>query len=270
MNLSKSRTSPAISRNFWNLILGDVQVNPASKQCIKGLYAAVNALDQPVNAVRSPAKSLASRAPRHPLEESVFIQMGDFWIICYQGEFALVKATRGLDYLAYLLRRPGQEVHVSELRGTAIHVTTLALRGNSRAVGPDAVAAKLRCALPILDSQAKAEYKRRIDELRKEAEEAERFHDSYRASKSRSEINAIAERLAAAVGLGGRDRVASSDAERARSAVTRRIKEAINRIAKVLPLLGSHLAARIKTGYWCSYNPHPSRPVSWKFVLRSC
>ena len=78
-------------------------------------------------------------------------------------------------------------------------------------------------------------------------------------------MDAIAEQLAAAVGLGGRDRRSSSDAERARSAVTKRIKEAINRIGKVMPALGRHLAARIKTGYFCSYNPHPDRPVAWKF-----
>jgi hypothetical protein len=27
------------------------------------------------------------------------------------------------------------------------------------------------------------------------------------------------------------------------------------------------LAARGKTGYFCSYNPHPDRPVTWKFYF---
>ena len=48
-------------------------------------------------------------------------------------------------------------------------------------------------------------------------------------------MRAIAQQLAAAVGLGGRDRQASSDAERARSAVTKRIKEAVSRIAEAIP-----------------------------------
>ena len=43
-------------------------------------------------------------------------------------------------------------------------------------------------------------------------------------------LNAITEQLAAAVGLGGRDRLAASDAERARSAVTQAIKSAVRRI----------------------------------------
>ena len=69
---------------------------------------------------------------------------------------------------------------------------------------------------------------------------------------------------ASAIGLGGRDRKTSSNAERARPA-TKRIKQAIQKIAEVLPALGRHLSARIKTGYFCSYNPHPECPMAWKF-----
>jgi hypothetical protein len=69
-------------------------------------------------------------------------------------------------------------------------------------------------------------------------EEAKRFNDFYCAARIRSEIDAIAKQLAAAVGLGGRDRRASSDTERPRSAVTKRIKEAVKRVAEVVPPLG--------------------------------
>jgi len=78
-------------------------------------------------------------------------------------------------------------------------------------------------------------------------------------------MNAFAEHFASAIGLGGRDRKTSSEAERARCAVTKRIKQATQKIADANPELGSHLAASIKTGYFCSYNPHPNRPVAWKF-----
>jgi hypothetical protein len=108
----------------------------------------------------------------------------------------------------------------------------------------------------------KTEYKQRIDELRKDIQEAKRFNDSYRAAMANNEMDAIVEQLSAAVGLGGRDRRASSDAERARSAVTKRIKEAINKVRKAIPLLGCHFAARIKTGYFCSYNPTRIVPSS--------
>ncbi len=207
---------------------------------------------------------LASRPVLRPFEEPVFMRQGDYWTIRYQGDVAILKATRGLDCLSYLLGHPTRDVHVSELLPTPADLPAPTLLGSLLEAG-NTVTAGLQDCGPILDGQAKAEYKRRIDELRKDTEEAERFNDFYRATKTRSEMEAIAERLAAAVGLGGRDRRSSSEAERARSAVTKRIREAINRIGKVMPALGRHLAARIKTGYFCSYNPHPDRPVAWKF-----
>jgi non-specific serine/threonine protein kinase len=226
-------------------------------------------IESPRKLVVAPFKnleeSLASRRVLHALEESVFVRQGDYWTIRYQCESAILKATRGLDYLGYLLRHQGRDIHVRELVGTPIELPASALRGGLWEVGGDAVIAGRQDGGPILDSHAKAEYKRRIAELRNDLQEATRFNDYYRAVRVRSEMDTIAAQLAAAFGLGGRDRRSSTEAERARSAVTKRIKEAINRIAKVIPPLGLHLVARIKTGYFCSYNPHPDRPVAWKF-----
>jgi len=118
--------------------------------------------------------------------------------------------------------------------------------------------------IPVLDAQAKAEYKRRINELRQDLNEAERFSDSQRKTEAQNELQAISDQLAEAVGLGGRDRKTSSDAERARSAMTKCIRKSIQRIADVIPSLGYHLATSIKTGYFCSYNPHLERPINWK------
>jgi hypothetical protein len=198
-------------------------------------------------------------------EDFLFLHQNDYWVIRYHGCSALLKSTRGLHCLAVLLHDPGREFHVKELLATPIDPLGLALLGGLRKASGNAVTAGLQDAGPILDSRAKAEYRQRIDELRKDKDKAERFNDSYRAATAQSEMDAITEQLVAAVGLGGRDRRSSSEAERARSAVTKRIKEAIGRIGEIIPLLGRHLADRIKTGYFCSYNPHPNRPVAWRF-----
>jgi len=194
-----------------------------------------------------------------PRYEDLFLHQNEYWFIRYHGQDALLKSTRGLHCLAVLLHEPGREFHVTELVARPKAASTLAGAALRYVTGG------LYGGIPVLDRQAKAEYKRRINELRNDLEEAARLNDSYRAARARSELDAIVGQLAAAVGLGGRDRRSSSEAERARSAVTKRIKEAISRIAKVLPPLGLHLAARIKTGYFCSYNMHPDRPVAWKF-----
>jgi hypothetical protein len=255
-----------IPRKFWNSILSRVAVTRTSKACINGPGEHIDRTWERGRPLLENLHESHARSPvLHPLEESVFIRRGDYWTIHYQRQVAILKATRGLDCLSYLLRRPERDVHVSELLATPIDLPVPRLVGGFWEVGGDAVIAGRQDCGPILDSQAKAEYKRRINELQDDLEEAERFNDSYRAARARSEMDAIAEQLAAAVGLGGRDRRSSSDAERARSAVTKRIKKAINRIGEVIPPLGCHLAARIKTGYFCSYNPHPDRPVTWKF-----
>jgi hypothetical protein len=254
-----------IARDFWNSILSSMTVSRVSKACINGPDECVDKpRELPGPLLESLVKSLASSPVVRPLEESVFIRQGDYWIIRYQGQTAILKATRGLECLDYLLRHSGRDVHVTQLLATPVDFPLPAFLCSLEAVG-DAVTAGRQDSGPILDSQAKAQYKRRINDLRKDTEEAERFNDSYRATRARSEMDAIAEQLAAAVGLAGRDRPSSSEAERARSAVTRRIKEAIKRIAEVVPPLGCHLAVRIKTGYFCSYNPHPDRPIAWKF-----
>jgi hypothetical protein len=75
----------------------------------------------------------------------------------------------------------------------------------------------------------------------------------------------ISEQLTATVGLGGRDRHAASDAQRARLAVTKRIKAALVKIRDANPDLAQHLGTAITTGYFCSYAPKADTPTSWSF-----
>ncbi len=214
--------------------------------------------EQKVERIRESFADKSSLAAR---KESLFLRENDYWIIRYHGGAAFLKSTRGLYYLAVMLRDPGREFHVTELVARAIDVSSIAaaVAANGR------VRRGLYAATPVLDAKAKAELKSRLNDLRQELNEAERFNDFHRKAQTQNELQAIAEYLASAVGLGGRHRRTSSDAERARSAVTKCIKKAIQKIGEAIPSLGYHLAARIKTGYFCSYNPHPDRPVAWKF-----
>jgi non-specific serine/threonine protein kinase len=116
---------------------------------------------------------------------------------------------------------------------------------------------------PSLDRQAKAAYQHRVHDLRAELEDAERNNDLGGAAKARAEMELIADQLAAAVGLGGRDRPVGADAERARLTVTKVIKAALEKIRANQPELARYLAASIKTGYFCGFTPDPKRPGTW-------
>jgi len=211
--------------------------------------------------------SLARRPAFRPRQDAAFLLRGDYWTIRYQGQVARLRTTRGLQCLASLLRRPGKEFHVSELIAEFAELPVLtAVEGGSTPASPvQFPRADALSSGPILDPRAKAAYRHRLKDLREDLTEAEGFGDWERTARVQEEMNCIAEQLATAVGLGGKKRPVGSHAERARSTVTKRIRDSINKIGKVIPALGRHLSARVKTGYFCSYNPHPDRPVSWKF-----
>ena len=182
---------------------------------------------------------------------ALFRHEGEFWTIAFEGAAFRLRESKGLHYIAALLREPGRELHALDL--LAVQPAEDHAR---RPPGSDAG--------PILDGQAKAQYRARLDELAEELREAEQWNDRERAARASEERDLLAHELAAAVGLGGRDRRAASDAERARINVTRSVKAALERISEHSPALGQHLEATLRTGTYCSYVPDPRVPVRWE------
>jgi len=189
-----------------------------------------------------------------PGSNGVFQLEGEYWTIGFEGKVVRLKDAAGLRYLAHLLRHASVEFHALDLVAT-LQSGSRERTGGSRVPASDAG--------PVLDPAAKAAYKRRLAELGAEVDEAERANDPGREARARAELDVLARELAAAVGLGGRDRRAASDAERARLAITQRVKAAIKRIAGLHPGLGRHLATSVRTGTFCVYSPDTARPVDW-------
>lgn len=182
----------------------------------------------------------------------VFRKEGGYWTIAFNGGVARVKDAKGVQYVAYLLRHPFQEI-------PALHLVA----GSPESGNGNGGAAPYSGTI-VLDAKAKADYKRRIAELREELADAERLNDLGRAERTRAEIDFITQELSAAIGLRGVDRRTGSDAERARSAVTKSIKRAIESIRIGNPSAGRHLANAIRTGHFCTYRPDPGEPSEWQ------
>src|SRR5262245_1063230 len=181
-----------------------------------------------------------------------FRREGEYWTIGRgEGSFRL-RDTKGLGYLATLLRHPGQEFHVLDL----VRGGETAGIGLAEAAGADLAATYGGDAGDILDPQARAAYRRRLEDLRSELEEAESFNDRHRASELRAELDMLATELARGVGLGGRSRKAASHSERARVNVTRAITAVVRKIGTQDPVLGRHLEASVRTGAFCTYAPY--------------
>ncbi len=196
---------------------------------------------------------------RRAVSESAFEGLwreGDYWALRFRGREARLRDIKGLGYLAVLLEHPGTDIHVLEIVAAAEGApprsrSTITDRNESFRVD-DATGAGA-----ALDAQAKAAYRARIEELREELERAREWADGERAARAQVELDFIAQELARAVGLGGRDRPTASQAERARQNVGRAINNAVRRIASALPELGAHLERAVHTGATCSYCPEP-------------
>ena len=186
---------------------------------------------------------------------------GEFWTVAHGAAVVHVRDGKGLHYLAALLSNPDVEVHAADLV-TAGPTGKLALeRGAGAQSG--AIAGELDAtgdlgdAGAMLDDTAKKAYRERLAELQEEIDEAESFHDPERAARAHEELEFVARELAAAVGLGGRDRRSASTAERARVNVTRALRGTIRKLGEQAPALGRYLELSVKTGIFCSFHPPP-------------
>lgn len=164
---------------------------------------------------------------------------GEVWVCECDARVFRLRDSRGVQMLARLVASPGKEIHVLDLMGTA-------LAGEPLDTGDSGAA---------LDEKARREYRKRLESLREELEEAEARHDLAAAENAREEIEQLTSELSRAFGLGGRARRTGSNVERARVNVQRRLKHALDRIAQECPTAGKHLEWAIRTGSYCSYQP---------------
>ena len=202
----------------------------------------------------SPSLLLGTRLPGAPAAEApgradaprsgVFRRDGALWELTFEGDTVRLADAKGLHDLRYLLSHPGSLVPASALRQAGDPQAGPASRG-----------------VDLLDDQARAAYRRRLDELDADLDDAVLTHDEGRAARAQQERAALVAELSAAAGLGGRARRMGDDVDRARKSVTMRIRNAISRIDRVHPALGRHLSLAVRTGALCSYEP--DQGVDW-------
>ncbi len=185
----------------------------------------------------TPVPPAAPVQPGH----AAMVRAGDGWNVTFAGRTVQVRHLKGLDDLAVLFARPEHDFHCLELIG-----------GGD--LGGD--------ALPGLDERARREYRTRMRELQEDADAARDANDPVRAERAEAELDALVQQLSASFGLSGRARATGSAVERARSAVTWRVRAALKRLGEVHPDLGKHVRNAVRTGTWCAYRPETA--VAWR------
>ena len=167
------------------------------------------------------------------------------WTVTCGSEMATVPDSKGWRDLAVLLSRPDTDVHVLEL---------------AQALVQDASAGA------VADRTAIDAYRHRLVELEQDRAEAERDNDPERLHLIDNEHEAVLAQLKNATGLSGRQRqLGTTASERARKAVSARIRDAIRRLEPSAPQLAAHLDRAVITGTWCRYRSQgaPSWQIRW-------
>jgi hypothetical protein len=183
------------------------------------------------------------------------VNEGEFWTFEWDRRIVRMKDSKGVRLLGVLIENPGRQFHVTDLESYE----------TKHDPARDGLSFAPSDGCPILDDEAKNAYRARLVELRDELDEAQGFNDIFRTSKIREEMAILTKELARAFGLYGRNRLALSDAERARVRVTLAVKGAIERISKYEPSVGWHLATSVKTGSFCLYRPSPIDKITNDF-----
>jgi hypothetical protein len=195
----------------------------------------------PLGELPEPVSPAEPRAGARGAPAGSLRRAGDVWVATWAGETVHVRHRKGLDDLAVLLARPGEQIHCLELMGGAD-------------VGGESG--------PAVDGRARREYEARVRQLQQQIDEARDAGEERRLARAEEELDALVQELSRAFGLGGRARGSGSAVERARAAVTWRLRSAVRQIDTLHPQLGRHLANAVRTGTWCSYRPETA--VDWE------
>lgn len=193
----------------------------------------------------------AAEAPAVPITATARVTMareGEYWSIDDGSRVLRLRDSRGLQHLTQLIRNPGKEIHALELAAQG--------PGAPRSVSAaDGLTTSSDDLGPVLDERAKKEYRARIEELRRDIEEATEANDTERAARAREEHDLFVAELSRALGLHGRDRPTGSAAEQARINVSKAVRAAIRRVCEQDAGLGDELMASVRTGSFCTYLP---------------
>jgi hypothetical protein len=183
--------------------------------------------------------------PEADAKHAALTRAGKVWTVSWRGEHGSLPHVKGLSDIAVLVQQPGEEVSALQLAG--------------------GLAADDSSSQELIDLEALNAYRARLDDLSAEIDQAETAADIGRVESLETEREQLLAEIRRTTGLGGRLRSNPNDpAERARKAVSARMRDAIRRIDTVAPLLAAHLDRSIQTGLRCSYAPtSDDASISW-------
>lgn len=189
---------------------------------------------------------------------------GKTWRAVYRGEPKSLPDSKGMAYLAVLLSAPNKEIHCTQLYSGLSGPDSSSVPGTEPGLlVHDGIAAededqrqhkrgKRVHVDAVQDDEGVAMYKRRLDKIKEEIEEARELGETEKAASLVQEEHAITQGLARSLGYGGQPR-REGPTKRARQAISKAIKAAMKAIKAAHPALHQHLDPAIQVGEFLRY-----------------
>jgi TolB-like protein/Tfp pilus assembly protein PilF len=238
---------------YWNIFLelfrekiyagtGDLETEALNWQMEINPYVDENNNLQPFWDFVRKERSLGKARERSEttLPAALFQFNNGIWEMVYESQKVMINDAKGFHDLHKLLSEPNRELNCLDLMGAVVDE---------------------QHGAELIDDTAKRSYRKRVTELQAAMEEADAQNNTVELDSLRSEYETLLAHLSASMGLSGRSRASGATLDKARSAVTWRIRAAIKKIGGVHPGLAKYLTNTIKTGSYCSYQP--DRQIDW-------
>lgn len=176
---------------------------------------------------------------------NMLVQDGKTWRIRFDGVEQSLPDRRGLTYLQKLLAEPGRAIHVADLLGQPVLVTSKD---------------------PIADPEARRDLRRAFEDARMQLTEAEDNNDEGTMLAATEELNELHRAIQRASSPMGTTQI-SSETNRVRAAVGKAIERALTEIKAVHPDAHAHLVKYLTapTGFNPTYDPPAT--IAWQVNL---
>lgn len=200
-----------------------------------------------------------------------FVLSGDSWEISFGGAGPVhLRNSKGIKYIAWLIRNSGKEVFVIDLD----HAVNPAAPGVTDPTLSAMTAGQLEeIGLTLNDfgdaddpssHEESARLKNEIQKIMDRIGDAEETGDTEQVERLKQERQDIINYMAGIYGVDGKPRKQGSNNERVRINVTTQITRAKKKISEHLPDLTAHLDAHLTTGTRCRYAPVSA--IDWEII----
>ncbi len=189
---------------------------------------------------------------------NAFYQDGNTWIVTFGGQTHHFRGLVGFRYISVLLRHAGHELICKQIltvcnSGAAQNVQERELGDSDLSIG--------EVRQEYSDEQAVREYKARAREIIIEITRARQKYEDVEVQRLQGELEAITEHIQQQRGKSGKTRAFATDADRARTTVTKGITRACEEMAKSNKKLAAYFRDTITTGTACIFR---DLAISWQ------